>query len=104
MDDKNLKEVLKETSFEKESDVQSFPDGKSELIISKCVTKQVPVSFNDGTQGTKYVITYGDKKYWAGKQVMQGLKEAVGNGKDKVIVIKKGVGLKTNYIVMEVDL
>jgi hypothetical protein len=104
MDVKDLKTVLEEISFDKESDIQAFPDGKTELEISKCTTKEVPVSYNDGTQGTKHIINYQDKKYWAGKQVMAGLKEAVENGKDKVFVLKKGQGLKTNYIVMEVDL
>lgn len=96
-----------ELKKEKEVKAKSFPYGKTILNIKNLDVKEV--SFIDkitGKEKTSYIITEDGKAegFWAGKQVMKGIQEAVSinNKATQVEITKSGKGLNTTYSVFEV--
>ena len=81
-------------------DAQGFPQGKTKLKLSKSEIEEVEITDQKtGEKKPRWIIAYDSKKYWSGKKVVAQLKEAVEKGVDDVIVIRKGEGLDTSYMV-----
>jgi len=98
----NLATYCKETDFA--TGGESFPEGKTKIVLNKA--KVIPTVFvddNTGKEKARWKICYEDKVYYAGKQVMNGIKEEQDKGAKTVIVIRKGEGLKTNYTVINAE-
>lgn len=100
--EKSLKEVLHEGEFDNKNEIKGFPIGETQIVISKCKVQSIPVTF-DGKSRNKFVIEYDGNKYWAGNQIMKGLKAAENNGVDVVKVVRQGEELDTTYMVLEVN-
>lgn len=95
----SIMDFIKEKDFSNESDIESFPEGKTNLDLSKTDVEEKQVDF-EGMKKTRYVLTIGEKKYWAGTQIMDGIKQASESGFSNVVITRKGQGMKTRYTVM----
>jgi len=95
-----LKEFVKGKEFGGgDSDAEPFPLGKTEIDISKVGVEEREVEF-DGVKKPRWILSVGEKKFWAGTQIMNGVKDAEEAGFSKVSITKKGEGIKTKYKVM----
>lgn len=98
-----LKDFVKDKDFASgESDADPFPEGKTELDVPSVEVEEKEIEFDNGKK-TRYILSFGEKRYWAGPQIMDGIKQALGAGFSKLVVTRKGQGLKTKYTVMPVQ-
>lgn len=95
-----LKDFVKEQEFGcAEGDTIPFPEGKTKINLEETTVEDKMVEFPEGPK-KRYILTVGDKQYWAGPQIMEQVKALVEEGFDRVIVNRKGQGLKTKYTVL----
>jgi len=98
----NLKDFVKDKDFSTENNTEPFPEGKTILQVESIDVQEQAVEF-DGKKRMRYILSVGDKQYWAGSQIMEGVKAAINAGFKKVEVNRKGLGLKTKYAVLGVQ-
>lgn len=93
--DMKLTDFLKGKDFGSgESDATGFPEGKTELDLTKVTVQEKEVPFDEGTR-KRWILTVGEINYWAGVQIMNGIKDAQEAGFSRVSVIRTGT-TKTN--------
>jgi len=80
-------------------DAISFPEGETVIDTEKAEIRETEVEF-DGQKKKRWLITQGDKTFFAGVKIMKGIKKQQEEGKKKVKVIKQGTGKETSYIVL----
>jgi hypothetical protein len=95
----NLMDFVKDKDFSTDSEADPFPEGKTKLEVAEIEVQEHEVEF-DGKKRMRYILKAGDKQYWAGNQIMQGIQAAVEAGFETVEITRKGQGLKTKYTVM----
>lgn len=99
----NLDKFLEGKDFEtKDKEAEAFPTGKTRINLKTLEVEERTIEFEDGAK-TRYILKDGDKSYWAGNQVMTGIKAARDLGADEADVLKQGSGLKTSYMVVAVE-
>ena len=99
-----LNKFLEGKDFDKtESEIKAFEDGETEIDLTKLEVEARVVDFGDGKEKTRYVLKDGDNQYWAGNQVMQGIKAAFDKEAERCKVLKQGSGLKTSYMVVALE-
>jgi hypothetical protein len=96
----DLIEYVKTKEFGTDSNAEPFPEGITPLDLSETDVEEVTIKdVQTGADKLRYVITYKEKSYWAGNQIMSQIKELTEQEKTQVNVLRKGTGMKTVYIV-----
>lgn len=92
-------DYIKDKDFAEESEGDPFPEGQTEIDLTKVDVEERKQDFGEGPK-LRYLLKYNDKNYWAGPQILAGIKLATESGFTKVVIQRKGTGLKTKYTVM----
>lgn len=95
-----LREFVKDKDFG--GDTTSFPAGETILNLDDTTIEETIVNFA-GEDKTRYIISTGGKRLWAGVRILKGIKDAESNGARKVKVIRQGSGKETTYVVLPVE-
>jgi hypothetical protein len=98
-----LSEFVKDKEFGSDSGVEKFPEGETSLgLLSDVEVETKTIQQSDGSAKERYVLGVGDKRYWAGVQVMQGIKTVQEQGAVKAKVVRSGSTMNdTKYIVVK---
>jgi hypothetical protein len=95
----NLKDFVKGKDFSTDSKADPLPEGKTTMNIAEIDVQEQEVEF-DGKKRMRYILKDGDKHYWAGSQIMEGIQAATEAGFDRIEINRKGQGISTKYTVM----
>ena len=99
----NIKKFLEGKDFENsESDIEPFPEGKTKLQLEKIMVENITIDYPDGPK-ERYILEHDGKKYWAGKQIMNGLKIAIEEKAKEVFVVRQGMDRNTKYMVVSIE-
>lgn len=93
----NLKDFVEKTEF---SVSAKFPEGKTTLDLATATIEPVKFTDPDGKEKQRYKITANNVVYYAGPQIIQGIKVALEKGAKKVEIIRQGTDKNTKYIVL----
>lgn len=85
-----------------EANIEKFPEGETLVNLAELDIQEKEVEFEPGKKKMRWILSFGDKKYWAGRKVLDGLKEAVSKGAKAAKVMRQGQGMKTSYMVLPV--
>lgn len=91
----NLKDFVEKKEF---NQGEALPKGDTYISINAEVA-EIETEF-EGKKKIRYQIKDSGKTYYVGVKVMEGIKEAIKEGNNKVRVTKTGEGMKTNYSVV----
>jgi len=91
----NLKDFVEKKDF---TSGESLPKGDTFLSVNAEAT-EIETEY-EGKKKIRYQLKENGKTYFVGTKVMDGIKEAIKEGFQKVRVTKTGEGMKTNYSVV----
>ena len=98
-----ITEFIKDKDFSSAgSEAKPFPEGKTKINLNKVDVEEKIVEF-EGKPKTRYLLSTEGEVYWAGSQIMEGIKQATENGFTTVTITRKGQGLATKYGVMPIQ-
>jgi hypothetical protein len=94
----NLKQFVENNDF---STGTSLPKGDTFVSINAEIT-EVETEY-EGKKKIRYQLKENNKTFFVGTKVMEGIKEAIGEGFTAFRITKTGEGMKTNYSVVGVE-
>lgn len=92
----NLKDFIIDKNF---SMGETLPEGDTYFNTEKTQVEEIQTEW-EGKQKTRYKLTEGEKTYFVGVKVMDGLKTQIKKGFTKVRVTRGGEGKNTTYTVV----